>query len=103
MTVMGRKSNLRLLVVAGLIACLSLSSSGCKSGSASPDPRLVVVIVVDQMRYDYMERFKNVFGSGGFRRLIDEGAFFTNANYNYSPTYTAPGHAAIFTGTTPAQ
>jgi predicted AlkP superfamily pyrophosphatase or phosphodiesterase len=100
---MRRKSNFRLLVVAGLIACLSLSSAGCKSGSGSPDPRLVVVIVVDQMRYDYMERFRNVFGSGGFRRLIDEGAFFTNANYNYAPTYTAPGHAAIFTGTTPAQ
>jgi predicted AlkP superfamily pyrophosphatase or phosphodiesterase len=66
-------------------------------------PRLVVVIVVDQFRYDFLERFGDLFGRGGFRRLMDEGAVFTNANYNYVPTYTAPGHAAIFTGAGPAQ
>jgi predicted AlkP superfamily pyrophosphatase or phosphodiesterase len=103
MVIMSRKSIFRLPVISALIASMALASTGCKSGSASPDPRLVVVIVVDQMRYDYLERFKNVFGSGGFRRLMEEGALFTNANYNYVPTYTAPGHAAIFTGTTPAQ
>ena len=70
-----------------------------KAGS----PRLVVVIVVDQFRYDFLERFRDLFGAGGFRRLMDEGAFFTNANYDYVPTYTAPGHAAIFTGSVPAQ
>src|SRR5215467_6780434 len=101
--IMNRKSILRLLAVTILIGSLALGSASCKSSSGPPDPRLVVVIVVDQMRYDYMERFRNVFGSGGFRRLMDEGAFFTNANYNYAPTYTAPGHAAIFTGTTPSQ
>lgn len=66
-------------------------------------PKLVVVIVVDQFRYDYLERFKDLFGPSGFRRLADCGALFTAANYDYIPTYTAPGHAAIFTGSIPAQ
>ena len=100
---MDKKSDFRALIIAGLIAWSSIASSGCAARYGSGDTRLVVVIVVDQMRYDFLERFKNVFGSGGFRRLIEEGALFTNANYNYAPTYTAPGHAAIFTGTTPSQ
>jgi len=62
----------------------------------------VVVIVIDQFRFDFLEKFNRSFGSDGFRRLIDHGAFFANANYNYVPTYTAPGHAAVFTGSTPA-
>src|SRR5215216_3334494 len=66
-------------------------------------PKLVLMIVVDQFRYDFLERFGDLFGAGGFRRLMDEGAFFTNANYDYVPTFTAPGHAAIFTGSVPAQ
>src|SRR5215203_3662264 len=65
-------------------------------------PRLVVGIIVDQMRYDYLFRFKEDFSAGGFNRLIREGFLFENANYNYVPTYTAPGHACIYTGTTPS-
>lgn len=66
-------------------------------------PKLVVVIVVDQFRYDFLERFADLFGSGGFRRLMNEGALFTNANFSYVPTFTACGHAAIFSGSHPAQ
>ncbi|MFY9607812.1 MAG: alkaline phosphatase family protein [Blastocatellia bacterium] len=66
-------------------------------------PKLVVVIVVDQFRYDFLERFADLFGNGGFRRLMNQGALFTNANYSYVPTFTACGHAAIFTGSVPAQ
>ena len=66
-------------------------------------PKLVFMIVVDQFRYDFLERFEDLFGAGGFRRLMREGAFFTNANYDYVPTFTAPGHAAIYTGSVPAQ
>jgi predicted AlkP superfamily pyrophosphatase or phosphodiesterase len=69
---------------------------------ASAKPKLVVVIVVDQFRYDYLERFGDLIGNAGFKRLIDGGALFTNANYDYVPTFTACGHAAIFTGSTPA-
>ncbi|HWC75910.1 MAG TPA: alkaline phosphatase family protein, partial [Blastocatellia bacterium] len=62
-----------------------------------------VVITVDQFRADFLDRFAHLFGPGGFRRLLKDGAFFANANYDYVPTYTAPGHAAIFTGAGPAQ
>jgi len=61
-------------------------------------PKLVVVIVIDQFRGDYLERYRNQFGDGGFRLLVDRGAYFPNCNYNYANTRTAPGHATLFTG-----
>lgn len=70
--------------------------------SINPDkPKLVVGIVVDQMRYDYLTRFWDKFGNDGFKRLIGEGYNFKNHHFNYIPTYTAPGHASVFTGTSP--
>ncbi len=65
-------------------------------------PKLVVGIVVDQMRYDYLTRFSNKFQEGGFKRLLKEGFNCKNNHFNYAPTYTGPGHASIYTGTTPA-
>jgi len=65
-------------------------------------PRLVVGIVVDQMRYDYLTRFGVAFGDEGFRRLQREGTSFHAMHYNYVPTGTGPGHAAIWTGAYPA-
>ncbi len=65
-------------------------------------PKLIVGIVVDQMRYDYLTKYNEKFGDGGFRRLIKQGFNCKNAHYNYAPTETAPGHASIYTGTTPA-
>ena len=65
-------------------------------------PKLVVGIVVDQMRYDYLYRFSQNYGKGGFKRLMTEGFLCKNAQYNYVPTYTGPGHASIYTGTSPA-
>jgi predicted AlkP superfamily pyrophosphatase or phosphodiesterase len=68
----------------------------------NPDkPKLVVGIVVDQMRYDYLTRFWDKYGDGGFKRLVNEGFNFKNNHFNYIPTYTAPGHTSIYTGTTP--
>ena len=64
-------------------------------------PKLVVGIVVDQMRYDYLTRFENKYGNDGFKRLLREGFSLENAHYNYIPTYTAVGHTSIYTGTTP--
>ena len=64
-------------------------------------PKLVIGIVVDQMRYDYLYRFNSKYGEGGFKRLLKEGFSLENAHYNYIPTYTAVGHTSIFTGTTP--
>ena len=65
-------------------------------------PKLVVGIVVDQMRYDYIYRFWNDFSNDGFKKLVNEGHFFRNCQFGYVPTYTGPGHASIFTGTTPS-
>lgn len=70
---------------------------------AQEKPRLVVGIVVDQMRYDYISRYYNDFEEGGFKRLVEDGFLFRNAHYNYMPTKTGPGHTSIFTGTTPAR
>lgn len=67
----------------------------------SNTPKLVVGIVVDQMRYDYLTRFYNTYGDGGFKRMMNEGFNGKNHHFNYIPTYTGPGHAAVFTGTTP--
>ncbi len=70
---------------------------------AQPDgqPKLVVGITVDQMRYDYLNRYWNHYGDNGFKRLIRDGFNCRNLHYNYGPTFTGPGHASIFTGTTP--
>ncbi len=64
-------------------------------------PKLVVGIVVDQMRYDYLTRFDSQYGNGGFKRMMREGFNCKNNHFNYVPTYTGPGHASIHTGTTP--
>lgn len=65
-------------------------------------PKLVVGIVVDQMRYDYLERFYNDFDDkGGFKRILNNGTNFTNCKINYIPTVTGVGHTAVYTGTTP--
>ena len=64
-------------------------------------PKLVIGIVVDQMRYDYLTRFQDRFSEGGFKRLLNNGFSLENAHYNYIPTYTAVGHTSIYSGTTP--
>jgi predicted AlkP superfamily pyrophosphatase or phosphodiesterase len=69
---------------------------------AQQRPKLVIGIVVDQMKMEYLYRFSDDFSSNGFRRLMNNGYTFQNMHYNYVPTYTAPGHASIYTGTTPA-
>jgi len=70
--------------------------------NAQERPKLVVGIVVDQMKMEYLYRFSDDFTSNGFKRLIDNGYSFQNMHYNYMPTYTGPGHSSIFTGTTPS-
>ena len=64
-------------------------------------PKVVVIIVVDQMRSDYIERFRDRW-HGGLRRLVDQGAWFRNAAYPYAETETCPSHATIATGVFPA-
>ena len=78
-----------------------LTLSCAKEVQESSKPKLVVGIVVDQMRYDYLTRFYDRFGEGGFKRILNNGFSAENAHFNYIPTYTAVGHASIYTGTTP--
>lgn len=85
-----------------LLALLVAGLASVHAFAAPPKaPKLVVSIVVDQLRYDYLDRFYSQFGEGGFRLLTDKGAFMTFAQYDYSPTITAPGHASYFSGSAP--
>ena len=65
-------------------------------------PKLVVGIVVDQMRWDYFYRYYDRYTEGGFKRLLNEGFSCENTFINYLPSYTAVGHTVIFTGSVPA-
>lgn len=65
-------------------------------------PKLVVGLVVDQMRWDFLYRFQDRYTTGGFKRLLREGYSCENTMIPYTPTYTAPGHASIYTGSVPA-
>lgn len=71
-------------------------------GELRTTPKLVVGIVVDQMRYDYLTRFYNHFGPDGFKRLVEQGFNCKNNHFNYAPTSTGPGHTSVYTGTTPS-
>jgi hypothetical protein len=71
---------------------------GAFASAYNAHPKLLVVIVIDQFRGDYLERYRDQFGDGGFRVFLDRGAYFTNCNYDYANTRTAPGHATLFTG-----
>ncbi len=64
-------------------------------------PKLVIGITVDQMRMDYLYRFWDSFGDDGFKRMVEKGFVCGDHHFGYAPTYTGPGHASIFTGTTP--
>ena len=95
---MNQKTIGRLLSVVLMVVAISL-----KAQTNTPNaPKLVVGIIVDQMRYDYLTRFWNDYSQDGFKRLIKEGFNCENNHFNYAPTYTGPGHASVYTGTTPA-
>lgn len=87
------------------IACFSCKAqnqiSSENNTTINDNPKLVVGIVVDQMRFDYLTRFYNKYGEGGFKRMMREGFNCKNNHFNYIPTKTGPGHASVFTGTTP--
>jgi len=68
----------------------------------SEKPKLIVGIVVEQMRHDYINKFWDKFGEGGFKRLLNEGTYCKNANFNYLFTQTSVGHATIVSGTNPS-
>jgi predicted AlkP superfamily pyrophosphatase or phosphodiesterase len=97
-----------LLICAACIALVAQRSDAqrrnrpgvsASSGRPAARPKLVLLIVVDQFRYDFLERFGDLFVNNGIKRLIRDGASWSEANYDHAPTYTAPGHATMMTGT----
>jgi len=90
-----RSAAVHLCLLLTTVVSLSLRSF---ASAYDAHPKLIVVIVIDQFRGDYLERYRNQFGDAGFRLLLDHGAYFSNCNYNYVNTRTAPGHATLFTG-----
>jgi predicted AlkP superfamily pyrophosphatase or phosphodiesterase len=68
----------------------------------SKKPKLIVIVIVDQMRYDYLAKFKHNFGKNGFNRLLAEGSTCTNARHDYLLTQQLPGYSTIVTGSTPS-
>lgn len=88
---------MKLIFVLGLFFCLGLRVTG----QNPENPKLVVGVVVDQMRYEYLDRYFSLYGEGGFKKLLCEGYSFNNNHIDYLPTSTASGHASIYTGTGP--
>jgi len=86
----------RFLVFSLSVFCLQASAQKLQR------PKLVIGMVVDQMRWDYLYRFSERFGNGGFRRLLYDGFSCENTFIPYTPTYTAAGHACVYTGSVPA-
>jgi predicted AlkP superfamily pyrophosphatase or phosphodiesterase len=85
------------MLALSLLAAFSFPISSSAS-AYNGHPKLIVVIVIDQFRGDYLDRYRDEFGDSGFRFLLDHGAYFPNCNYNYANTRTAPGHSTLFTG-----
>ena len=80
---------------------LILTSYSFVTYSQKKAPKLIVGIVVDQMRTDYIYRYWSRFGEGGFKRLVNEGFFCKEHTLQLCSTYTGPGHASIYTGAAP--
>jgi hypothetical protein len=91
-------SSRRALFVVAWLALLLSTALPAGASAYNGHPKLVLVIVIDQFRADYLERYREQFGEGGFRLFLDRGAYFTNCNFDYADTSTAPGHATLFTG-----
>jgi predicted AlkP superfamily pyrophosphatase or phosphodiesterase len=91
------------LALAGLLSISAVAEPALAAPAPAPPeaPRLVLLVAVDQMRYDYLPRFASGF-TAGIRRLLQEGAVFTNANIGHYPSVTAVGHSAMLTGAPPS-
>lgn len=88
-----------------LVACsvvLLLGAVSARRQAEAPRPKLVLIVMIDQMRADYVDRFSADW-TGGFKRLLAEGARFRRAAYPYLTTVTCPGHATVSTGAFPSR
>ena len=88
-----------------LLVCLSVSLQfihAQKSAKPASSPKLVVGVMVDQMRWDYLYRYQHRFGENGFKRILREWFSCENTYISYAQTVTAAGHASVYTGSVPA-
>ena len=90
------------LVVTANIFALAAMLVPVNTSWAGEQPKLILQITVDGLRGDLLNRYKNVFGKGGFRYLLEDGAQYTNAHYQHANTETIVGHTSLATGTVPA-
>jgi predicted AlkP superfamily pyrophosphatase or phosphodiesterase len=94
---------LLFVLFSSILISFSPSAFAQKKSNKLPDrPKLVVGIVVDQMRYEYLYKFADRYVNGGFKRLMKEGINCQENHYNYAPTVTAAGHTSVYTGTVPS-
>lgn len=94
----------RVVLQSTVLTLLSLSGPvPLATGADAERPRLVVLVVFDQLRGDYLTRWESHFGEGGFRRLQNDGAWFQNCHYPYAGTLTGAGHASLLTGCNPVK
>lgn len=91
----------QLAAVAALSA-LTLNAQKNKTQEAFARPKLVVGLVIDQMRWDYLYRYYDKFGNDGFKRLLNTGYSLNDVHIDYVPTVTALGHTCIYTGSIPS-
>ncbi len=89
------------VLLVGLVCGLLQSYQLQASQEVRPRPKLILVLAIDQMRFDYLTRFDDLY-EGGLRTLIDDGAVFTNARYRHAATETGPGHSVILSGRHPS-
>lgn len=87
----------RIITLCTLLACISIGMN-----AQTKRPKLVVGIIVDQMRWDYLPYYEDRFGQDGFNRLMNGGYSFDNLNINYTPTVTCAGHSHVYSGSVPA-
>ncbi len=85
-----------------LFSLLLALNAAAVAQAINDKPKLIVGIMVDQMKQEYLVRFYDHFGEGGFKRFVEEGFVARNGHYNYAGTSTGPGHASVYTGTTPS-
>jgi predicted AlkP superfamily pyrophosphatase or phosphodiesterase len=90
-----------LALLGGLIASTATRPAQAAAPAEKPRVKLAVLVVFDQMRGDFLDKWKPLFGAGGFARLQADGAWFTDCHYPYATTTTGPGHASMLTGTCP--
>src|SRR5947207_15862823 len=89
-------------ILIAVLCFLLLNFSYSQKNKEISRPKLIVGLVIDQMRWDFLYRYNELYGDGGFKRLLSQGFSCENTLIPYVPTYTAPGHACIYTGSIPA-